>query len=353
MKRQPHVHGACSGACLARRRAPRAAETCYQDDTRPHRQAAPARATPKCRVPTEGAQPGETPSASTECAAAAKTPGRAPRRRVIERAPTAYVSPIPRPALADYVDVRAGARSLAHRRRARLQGPLVRPVQPQRAEGRPAGARRRLVLQSRRHLRHRLRAARGADAGRRQLDRAARRHRRVRQRRSDGPRSRTSRLEFVYYKGDTVFKPPDYEFRFTPVFNCNYVELDEGARRERRSARGRDARRSSSSACRRRSSTSTCATSPTRYDFDSIRVGIQPFSSDFRGFLFQDNQLGVRLFGTRDNNRWQYNLAYFRRLEKDTNSGLNDLGQGAARRRRVRREPVPAGLPGASASPRR
>ena len=64
-----------------------------------------------------------------------------------------------------------------------------------------------------------------------------------------------------------------------------------------------------------------------RYDFDSVRVGIQPFSTDFRGFLFQDNQLGVRFFGDRDNNRWQYNLAYFRRLEKDTNSGLNDIGK--------------------------
>ena len=64
-----------------------------------------------------------------------------------------------------------------------------------------------------------------------------------------------------------------------------------------------------------------------RYDFDSIRFGIQPFSSDWRGFLFQDNQLGVRLFGTRDNNIYQYNLAWFRRLEKDTNSGLNDLTQ--------------------------
>ena len=62
-----------------------------------------------------------------------------------------------------------------------------------------------------------------------------------------------------------------------------------------------------------------------RYDFDSIRIGIQPFSTDFRGFLFQDNQLGIRLFGNRDNNRCQYNLAWFRRLEKDTNSGLNDL----------------------------
>jgi hypothetical protein len=35
-----------------------------------------------------------------------------------------------------------------------------------------------------------------------------------------------------------------------------------------------------------------------RYDFDSVRVGIQPFSTDFRGFLFQDNQLGVRCSAT-------------------------------------------------------
>ena len=64
-----------------------------------------------------------------------------------------------------------------------------------------------------------------------------------------------------------------------------------------------------------------------RYDFDAIRIGIQPINADFRGFLFQDEQLGVRLFGDRANNRFQYNLAYFRRIEKDTNSGLNDLGQ--------------------------
>jgi hypothetical protein len=61
-----------------------------------------------------------------------------------------------------------------------------------------------------------------------------------------------------------------------------------------------------------------------RYDFDSVRFGIQPFTTDFRGFLFQDNQLMARLFGTRLNNRVQYNVAWIRRLEKDTNSGLND-----------------------------
>ncbi len=35
--------------------------------------------------------------------------------------------------------------------------------------------------------------------------------------------------------------------------------------------------------------------------------------------------MGIRLFGNRDNNRFQYNLAAFWRISKDTNSGLNDL----------------------------
>jgi hypothetical protein len=53
-----------------------------------------------------------------------------------------------------------------------------------------------------------------------------------------------------------------------------------------------------------------------RFDFDSVRVGIQPFQFDFRGFLFQDQQLGIRLFGNRDNNRFQYNLVAAVQLER-------------------------------------
>jgi len=59
------------------------------------------------------------------------------------------------------------------------------------------------------------------------------------------------------------------------------------------------------------------------YDFVSVRAGIQPFVSDFRGFLFSDNNLGARIFGAFDNNRYQFNGMYFSMLEKDTNSGLN------------------------------
>jgi len=59
------------------------------------------------------------------------------------------------------------------------------------------------------------------------------------------------------------------------------------------------------------------------YDFVSLRAGIQPFVSDFRGFIFSDNNLGARLFGNFASNRYQFNVAYFSMLEKDTNSGLN------------------------------
>jgi len=59
------------------------------------------------------------------------------------------------------------------------------------------------------------------------------------------------------------------------------------------------------------------------YDFLSSRFGIQPFVSDFRGFIFNDTNLGVRIFGNYDNNLWQYNVAAFDLLEKDTYSDLN------------------------------
>ncbi len=59
------------------------------------------------------------------------------------------------------------------------------------------------------------------------------------------------------------------------------------------------------------------------YDFLSSRFGIQPFVSDFRGFIFNDSNLGLRLFGNYDNNRWQYNFIAFDMREKDTYSDLN------------------------------
>ncbi|XOV78036.1 MAG: hypothetical protein ACFHVJ_13920 [Aestuariibacter sp.] len=138
-------------------------------------------------------------------------------------------------------------------------------------------------------------------------------------------------VENVVYKGDTVFKPPDHEFRLTTVFNYNRVHADErGILNIDPNLGGDDGRRRSDQFLGIQAAfyDKHLRNVSDRYDFDSLRIGIQPFSSDFRGFLFQDSQFGVRLFGTRNNNIFQYNLAWFRRVEKDTNSGLNDIGQG-------------------------
>ncbi|MFU8817834.1 MAG: hypothetical protein ACNA7W_21005 [Pseudomonadales bacterium] len=133
-------------------------------------------------------------------------------------------------------------------------------------------------------------------------------------------------MEFVYYQGDTVFRPPDWEIRFTPVVNVNYTELDEIVGVNVRPQAGRT-RTDQHIGIQAAFVDKHLRNVSDRYDFDSVRVGIQPFSSDFRGFLFQDNQLGIRFFGNRDNNIFQYNLAWFRRLEKDTNSGLNTVSK--------------------------
>jgi hypothetical protein len=126
-------------------------------------------------------------------------------------------------------------------------------------------------------------------------------------------------------KGDTAFKPPDLEFRFTPVFNYNYAQVEERRILFADPSRG-TSRTDVHIGIQEAFIDYHLRNVSDRFDFESVRVGIQPFSSDFRGFLFQDNQLGVRLFGNRKNNLFQYNLAWFRRIEKDTNSGLNDLG---------------------------
>jgi FimV-like protein len=129
-------------------------------------------------------------------------------------------------------------------------------------------------------------------------------------------------LSVVYLKGDTTFRPPDWEYHFLPVISFNYARNEESRVLEIDPDNG-TARTDSHIGIQELFADYHLRNVSDRFDFDSIRVGIQPFSSDFRGFLFQDNQLMVRYFGTRDNNRWQFNLALMRRLEKDTNTALN------------------------------
>jgi hypothetical protein len=142
--------------------------------------------------------------------------------------------------------------------------------------------------------------------------------------------SQTELLSLSLIKGDTVYRPPDFELRLSPAFNFNHLAVGERGIVNIDPEKG-TVRDDGFVGLQEGFVDYHLRNVSEYYDFDAVRVGIQPFSTDFRGFLFQDNEPGIRLFGDRDANRWQYNLAYFQRLEKDTNSGLNDLGRGFRR----------------------
>ena len=127
--------------------------------------------------------------------------------------------------------------------------------------------------------------------------------------------SQTVSVDTVLYRGDTIFQPPDFQFRFTPIFNYSDTRTD-GAQ----------------------TSTKTFGTQAlfieshlrdvsANYDFDSVRVGIQAVNSDFRGFVLADQPLGIRFFGTRDNDIYQYNVGWFRPLPKNA-ARQDEFGAG-------------------------
>jgi hypothetical protein len=127
-------------------------------------------------------------------------------------------------------------------------------------------------------------------------------------------------------KGETTFMPPHIEYRVLLALNASYVDVPE-----RRVLNVKPSKKSHRTdhflGVQELFVDYHLRNVSDRFDFDSVRVGIQPFQADFRGFLFNDLQMGIRFFGNRDNNRYQYNLAMFWRLEKDTNSGLNSVVQ--------------------------
>ncbi|WP_439468872.1 hypothetical protein [Blastomonas fulva] len=126
-------------------------------------------------------------------------------------------------------------------------------------------------------------------------------------------------------KGETTYKPPAIEYRLTLAAQVNHVDVNE--RRILFVEPSRPTQRTDHFVGIQEAFIDyhLGAYDTSRYDFISLRAGIQPMQADFRGFLFQDNQLGIRLFGNRDNNRFQFNIGAFWRLEKDTNSGLNSV----------------------------
>jgi hypothetical protein len=169
------------------------------------------------------------------------------------------------------------------------------------------------------------------------------------------------------FKGETAFKPVKWAVRLKPVYNINYTYAKETGvvAPDPRGLDGPDNRPPFSDQTSLvdpagiqgllednifqapRSYEGESHTSRTRqdlalqegflevhlmdlsdnYDFLAARFGNQTFNSDFRGFIFNDVNLGARLFGNADNNRLQYNLAAFDMREKDTFSDLNTFNQ--------------------------
>ncbi|HEV8147212.1 MAG TPA: carboxypeptidase-like regulatory domain-containing protein [Bryobacteraceae bacterium] len=131
-------------------------------------------------------------------------------------------------------------------------------------------------------------------------------------------------LSATLFRGDTVFRPIDWQFRFTPEFNINYLKVGENGIVNIDVRKGTD-RTDTHIGLQEAFFEIKLKDLSGAYDFVSARAGIQTFNSDFRGFIFNDQEPGFRVFGNFKANRYIYNLAYFNMLEKDTNSALNRL----------------------------
>jgi hypothetical protein len=133
-------------------------------------------------------------------------------------------------------------------------------------------------------------------------------------------------FSFDLFHGDAAFRPVDWRIRVTPVISLNYLDVQELGI-VNIDVRDGTTRLDSHLGFQELFGEVKLHDLSSNYDFVSVRAGIQEFNADFRGFLFVDEQPGVRFFGNLDSNRWQYNLAYFNLLEKNTNSGLNTFAR--------------------------
>jgi hypothetical protein len=135
--------------------------------------------------------------------------------------------------------------------------------------------------------------------------------------------AQTFRFSFDLFHGDTsAFRPVDWRIRVTPAANINYLLARENQVVSPNDLNG-TTRLDGHVGLQEAFGEVKLHDFGPNYDFLNLRVGVQSFVSDFRGFVFADEQPGARLFGNLKSNRFQYNLAAFDLLEKDTNSGLN------------------------------
>ena len=130
------------------------------------------------------------------------------------------------------------------------------------------------------------------------------------------------RFSFDLFRGDTSFRPVDFRLRVTPEVSLNFLQTRERGIVNVDPREGIN-RFDTHVGLQEASVEAKIRDLSPNYDFVSVRAGIQQFTSDFRGFIFSEEQPGVRVFGNLRSNRLAYNLAWFNFLEKNTNSGLN------------------------------
>lgn len=129
---------------------------------------------------------------------------------------------------------------------------------------------------------------------------------------------------FDLFKGYAAFRPVDWRINITGGYNINYLDLQENNATNINPRR--DSERTDKDAALQTAffEYHLGDTSP-YFDIAAVSIGRQLFSSDFKGFIYNDIADGIRFFGNAGSNKYQYNLAFFNQVEKDTNSGLNEM----------------------------
>jgi len=126
-------------------------------------------------------------------------------------------------------------------------------------------------------------------------------------------------------KGSTAFKPFEWQIVLEGVADVNLLATQENGIVDPDVRDGTD-RTTTHVALQEAFVEIHLLDTSVNYDFISAKLGRQPFNSDFRSLIFSDINQGVRIFGSANANRYQFNFVYFNPAEKDTNSDLNTFG---------------------------
>jgi hypothetical protein len=127
-------------------------------------------------------------------------------------------------------------------------------------------------------------------------------------------------LSLELYQGPAGFEPRRWGLRAAGVFGARQARVSSSE-----SLAGATSVSHSQLGLQEASAELRLVTLSPRFDYASLRAGLQPFVSDFRGFVLNDLPLGARLFGTASGNRVMWNAGAFVLMRKDPETRVNRL----------------------------